>query len=82
MKECLIWVAMSSFAGIAAIGFGIPSPSGQARAGWADFEIVKVPLSTYGMTMCQGTIVDASLIAALSSTKNKAAEARARYVSG
>ena len=35
------------------------------------FEIVKAHLSARGMTMRQGTIVDATLIAAPSSTKNK-----------
>ena len=36
------------------------------------FEVVKAHLSARGMTMRQGTIVDATLIAAPSSTKNKA----------
>ena len=35
------------------------------------FEIVKAHLSARGMTMRQGTIVDTTLIAAPSSTKNK-----------
>jgi IS5 family transposase len=38
------------------------------------FETVKAHLSSRGMTMRQGTIVDATLIAAPSSTKNKARE--------
>jgi transposase, IS5 family len=37
------------------------------------FEIVKAHLSARGMTMRQGTIVDATLIATSSSTKNKEA---------
>ncbi len=38
------------------------------------FDIVKAHLSTRGMTMRQGTIVDATLIAAPISTKNKVGE--------
>jgi IS5 family transposase len=38
------------------------------------FEVVKVHLSAQGMTMRQGTIIDATLIAAPSSTKNKTGE--------
>ena len=44
------------------------------RLGEQIFETVKAHLSNRGMTMRQGTIVDATVIAAPSSTKNKAGE--------
>lgn len=38
------------------------------------FEVVKAHLKANGMTMKQGTVIDATLIAAPSSTKNKKGE--------
>ena len=38
------------------------------------FEVVKAHLKAYGMAMMRGTIIDATLIAAPSSTKNKTGE--------
>jgi IS5 family transposase len=38
------------------------------------FDVVKVHLNQRGMAMKQGTIIDATLICVLSSTKNKTGE--------
>ena len=81
MEEALIEVpTMRRFAGIAMITDRIPDETTiltfrhlleKHRLGEQIFETVKVHLSNMGMTMRQGTIVDATLIAAPSSTKNK-----------
>jgi IS5 family transposase len=84
MEEALIEVpTMRRFAGIAMITDRIPDETTiltfrhlleKHRLGEQIFETVKAHLSSRGMTMRQGTIVDATLIAAPSSTKNKAGE--------
>ena len=81
MEEALIEVpTMRRFAGIDMITDRIPDETTiltfrhlleKHRLGEQIFETVKVHLSNMGMTMRQGTIVDATLIAAPSSTKNK-----------
>jgi IS5 family transposase len=81
MEEALIEVpTMRRFAGIDMITDRIPDETTiltfrhlleKHRLGEQIFETVKAHLSKRGMTMRQGTIVDATLIAAPSSTKNK-----------
>jgi IS5 family transposase len=81
MEEALIDVpTMRRFVGIDLITDRIPDETTMLtfrhllekhRLGEQIFETVKDHLSTRGMTMRQGTIVDATLIAAPSSTKNK-----------
>jgi IS5 family transposase len=81
MKEALIEVpTMRRFAGIDMITDRIPEETTiltfrhlleKHRLGEQIFETVKAHLSNRGMKMRQGTIVDATLIAAPSSTKNK-----------
>ena len=81
MEEALIEVpTMRRFAGIQLINDRIPDETTiltfrhlleKHDLGEQIFETVKVHLSERGMTMRQGTIVDATLIAAPSSTKNK-----------
>ena len=87
MEEALIEVpTMRRFAGIDLISDRIPDETTiltfrhlleKHDLGEQIFETVKAHLSARGMTMRQGTIVDATLIAAPSSTKNKE-EARSR----
>ena len=82
MEEALIEVpTMRRFAGIDLIIDRIPDETTiltfhhlleKHGLGEQIFDTVKVPLSARGMTMRQGTIVDATLIAAPSSTKNTA----------
>ncbi|MBD1193442.1 IS5 family transposase [Vulcanococcus sp. Clear-D1] len=82
MEEALIEVpTMRRFAGIELISDRIPDETTiltfrhlleKHKLGEQVFETVKAHLSARGMTMRQGTIVDATLIAAPSSTKNKA----------
>ena len=82
MEEALIEVpTMRGFAGIELISDRIPDETTiltfrhlleKHDLGEQIFETVKAHLSARGMTMRQGTIVDATLIAAPSSTKNKA----------
>ncbi len=84
MEEALIEVpTMRRFAGIDWITDRIPDETTilsfrhlleKHDLGVAIFEAVKAHLSERGMTMRQGTIVDATLIAAPSSTKNKAGQ--------
>ena len=81
MEDALIEVpTMRRFAGIELISDRIPDETTilafrhlleKHELGEQIFEIVKAHLSSRGMTMRQGTIVDATLIAAPSSTKNK-----------
>jgi IS5 family transposase len=81
MEEALIEVpTMRRFAGIDMLTDRIPDETTiltfrhlleKHRLGEQIFETVKAHLSNRGMTMRQGTIVDATLIAAPSSTKNK-----------
>ena len=81
MEEALIEVPnMRRFAGIELIRDRIPDETTilafrhlleKHDLGEQIFETVKTHLSSRGMTMRQGTIVDATLIAAPSSTKNK-----------
>jgi transposase, IS5 family len=81
MEEALIEVpTMRRFAGIDMITDRIPDETTiltfrhlleKHALGEQIFETVKKHLSARGMTMRQGTIVDATLIAAPSSTKNK-----------
>lgn len=81
MEEALIEVpTMRRFAGIELISDLIPDETTiltfrhlleKHDLGQQIFETVKAHLSRRGMTMRQGTIVDATLIAAPSSTKNK-----------
>jgi len=81
MEEALIEVpTMRRFAGIDLISDRIPDETTiltfrhlleKHELGEQIFETVKAHLSARGMTMRQGTIVDATLIAAPSSTKNK-----------
>jgi IS5 family transposase len=81
MEEALIEVpTMRRFAGIELISDRIPDETTiltfrhlleKHGLGEQVFETVKAHLSEKGMTMRQGTIVDATLIAAPSSTKNK-----------
>ena len=81
MEEALIEVpTMRRFAGIDLISDRIPDETTiltfrhlleKHELGEQIFEMVKAHLSARGMTMRQGTIVDATLIAAPSSTKNK-----------
>jgi IS5 family transposase len=81
MEEALIEVpTMRRFAGIELISDRIPDETTiltfrhwleKHGLGEQVFETVKAHLSARGMTMRQGTIVDATLIAAPSSTKNK-----------
>ena len=81
MEDALIEVpTMRRFAGIDMITDRIPDETTiltfrhlleKHRLGEQIFETVKAHLSNRGMTMRQGTIVDATLIAAPSSTKNK-----------
>jgi len=80
MEEALIEVpTMRRFAGIELISDRIPDETTilvfrhlleKHELGKQIFETVKAHLSARGMTMRQGTIVDATLIAAPSSTKN------------
>lgn len=82
MEEALIEVpTMRPFSGIELISDQIPDETTNLAfrhllenhgLGEQIFETVKAQLSARGMTMRQGTIVDATLIAAPSSTKNKA----------
>ena len=82
MEEALIEVpTMRRFAGIELISDRIPDETTilafrhlleKHELGEQIFETAKAHLSAQGMTMRQGTIVDATLIAAPSSTKNKA----------
>jgi transposase, IS5 family len=84
MEDALIEVpTMRRFAGIDMISERIPDETTilafrhlleKHALGEQIFETVKAHLSSRGMTMRQGTIVDATLIAAPSSTKNKAGE--------
>ncbi|MCP9779964.1 IS5 family transposase, partial [Cyanobium sp. To12R1] len=81
MEEALIEVpTMRRFSGIELISDRIPDETTiltfrhlleKHGLGEQIFEVVKAHLSARGMTMRQGTIVDATLIAAPSSTKNK-----------
>ena len=81
MEEALIEVpTMRRFAGIELISERIPDETTiltfrhlleKHKLGEQIFETVKALLSARGMTMRQGTIVDATLIAAPSSSKNK-----------
>jgi IS5 family transposase len=81
MEEALIEVpTMRRFAGIELISDRIPDETTiltfrhlveKHKLGEQIFETVKTHLNARGMTMRQGTIVDATLIAAPSSTKNK-----------
>jgi transposase, IS5 family len=81
MEEALIEVpTMPRFAGIELISDRIPDESTiltfrhlleKHDLGAQIYEIVTAHLSARGMTMRQGTIIDATLIAAPSSTKNK-----------
>ena len=81
MEDALIEVpTMRRFAGIDLFSDRIPDESTilsfrhlleKQGLGEQIFETVKAHLSARGMTMRQGTIVDATLIAAPSSTKNK-----------
>ena len=81
MEEALIEVpTMRRFAGIELISDRIPDETTiltfrhlleKHELGEQIFETVKAHLHARGMTMRQGTIVDATLIAAPSSTKNK-----------
>jgi IS5 family transposase len=81
MEEALIEVpTMRRFAGIELISDRIPDETTiltfrhlleKHALGEQIFKVVKAHLSARGMTMRQGTIVDATLIAAPSSTKNK-----------
>ena len=81
MEEALIEVpTMRRFAGIELISDRIPDETTiltfrhlleKHDLGAQIFETVKAHLNSRGMTMRQGTIVDATLIAAPSSTKNK-----------
>ena len=81
MEEALIEVpSMRRFAGIDLISDRIPDETTiltfrhlleKNDLGGQIFETVNTHLSARGMTMRQGTIVDATLIAAPSSTKNK-----------
>jgi IS5 family transposase len=81
IEEALIEVStMRRFAGIDLISDRIPDETTiltfrhlleMHKLGEQIFQTVKAPLSERGMTMRQGTIVDATLIAAPSSTKNK-----------
>ena len=81
MEEALIEVpTMRRFAGIELISDRIPDDTTiltfrhlleKHDLGKQIFETVKTHLSARAMTMRQGTIVDATLIAAPSSTKNK-----------
>jgi len=81
MEEALIEVpTMRRFAGIELISDRIPDETKilsfrhlleMHELGEQIFETVKAHLSARGMTMRQGTIVDATLIEAPSSTKNK-----------
>ena len=82
MEEALIEVpSMRRFAGIELISDRIPDETTfltfrhlleQHELGEQIFETVKAHLSARGMTMRQGTIVDATLIAAPSSTSTRA----------
>ena len=84
MEEALIEVpTMRRFAGIDLISDRIPDETTiltfrhlleKHELGEQIFDTVKAHLSERGMTMRQGTIVDATLIAAPSSTKNKVGE--------
>jgi len=84
MEEALIEVpTMRRFAGIELISDRIPDETTiltfrhlleKHGLGEQIFEVVKAHLSARGMTMRQGTIVDATLIAAPSSTKNDKGE--------
>ncbi len=81
MEDALIEVAtIRRFAGIDLISDRIPDEATilsfrhlleKHKLGEQIFETVKTHLSARGMTMREGTIVDATLIAAPSSTKNK-----------
>jgi IS5 family transposase len=84
MEEALIEVpTMRRFAGIDMISDRIPDETTilafrhlleKHNLGEQIFEAVKAHLKKRGMAMKQGTIIDATLIAAPSSTKNKAGE--------
>ena len=84
MEEALIEVpTMRRFAGIDLISDRIPDETTMLafrhllekdNLGEQIFETVKAHLKKRGMAMKQGTIIDATLIAAPSSTKNKAGE--------
>jgi len=84
MEDALTEVSiMRPFAGIDLISDRIPDETTilsfrhlleKNNLGEEIFDVVKVHLSAQGMTMRQGTIIDATLIAAPSSTKNKTGE--------
>jgi IS5 family transposase len=84
MEDALIEVpTMRRFAGIDMISDRIPDETTilafrhlleKNDLGKQIFEVVKAHLKANGMAMKQGTIIDATLIAAPSSTKNKAGE--------
>ena len=84
MEDALIEVAtIRRFAGIDLISDRIPDETTilafrhlleKHNLGKQIFETVKAHLCTQGMTMRQGTIIDATLISAPSSTKNKTGE--------
>jgi IS5 family transposase len=84
MEDALIEVAtMRRFAGIALITDRIPDETTilafrhlleQHDLGSQIFEVVKAHLKANGMAMKQGTIIDATIIAAPSSTKNEKRE--------
>ncbi len=84
MEDALIEVpTMRRFAGIDMISDRIPYETTilvfrhlleKNDLGKQIFEVVKAQLKANGMAMKQGTIIDATLIAAPSSTKNKAGE--------
>jgi IS5 family transposase len=84
MRDALIEVpTMRRFAGMDMISDRIPDettilafrhPLEKNDLGKKNFEVVKAHLKDNGMAMKQGAIIDATLIAAPSSTKNKAGE--------
>jgi IS5 family transposase len=84
MEDALIEVpSMRRFAGIDLISERIPDETTilafrhlleKHNLGEQIFQAVKAHLKDHGMAMKQGTIIDATLIAAPSSTKNKAGE--------
>nr|WP_255016273.1 IS5 family transposase [Cyanobium sp. BA20m-p-22] len=84
MEDALIEVpTMRRFAGIDMISDRIPDETTilafrhlleKHDLGQQIFEVVKTHLKAYGMAVKQGTIIDATLIAAPSSTKNKSKE--------
>jgi IS5 family transposase len=84
MEDALIEVAtIRRFAGIDLISDRIPDETTilafrhlieKNKLGKEIFDVVKAHLKQKGMAMKQGTIIDATLISAPSSTKNKTSE--------